>query len=116
MGTSHRTERVAEMVRGFLGIELQRLSDPRMQLVTITGVDMAPDLKSCRVYWAAHGDREGCAEAIEGVKSLLRRRIGEELKLRFTPSLHFKYDESVERGFRIDSLLYGLQKNGEETP
>lgn len=114
MGSSHRTERVAEMVRGFLGIEIQRLSDPRMQLLTITGVDMSPDLKSARVFWASHGEREACEEAILGVKSLLKRRMGEELKLRYTPDLHFKYDESVERGFRIDSLLYNLNKSGEQ--
>ena len=105
----------------FLAQELRQFSDPRIQYVTLTAVDMSPDLKNAKVYWSAlplgaGGDAlppsELKQENITEIQTLLKRsvgylkkRIGAELQLRWTPELHFHYDESLARGSRIEELL-----------
>lgn len=79
--------------------------------MTITGVKMTPDLKIAKVYYSTLGkDLAGAKEALVGAKGLLRKRLGEELQLRYTPSLQFFYDESVVEGDRIEVLLNSLKK------
>ena len=109
MSTHSRPERVAQMVQQLLGEVFARgMRDPRIGLVTITGVKMSPDLREARVYWTVHGDseqREHTAKGLDKARGFLRREIGAELKLRLTPDLHFTYDEAIDRGDRIDQLL-----------
>ena len=108
--TAHkRPERVAQMVQQLLGeIFARGMRDPRIGLVTITGVKMSPDLREARVYWTVHGDseqRQHTAKALEKARGFLRHEIGLELKLRVTPDLHFTYDEAIDRGERIEQLI-----------
>jgi ribosome-binding factor A len=109
MTTHHRPERVAQMVQHLLGELFARgMRDPRIGLVTITGVKMSPDLREARVYWTVHGDpdqRKHTAKGLENARGFLRREIGIELKLRVTPDLHFTYDEAIDRGERIEQLI-----------
>ena len=82
--------------------------DPRVGLVTITGAKMSPDLREARVYWTVHGEgtvREQTARGIEAARGWLRREVGASLGLRVVPDLHFTYDETIDRGDRIDQLL-----------
>jgi ribosome-binding factor A len=84
------------------------LKDPRVGLVTITGVKMSPDLREARVYWTVHGEpavREQTARGIEAARGWLRREVGGTLGLRVVPDLHFTYDEAIDRGDRIERLL-----------
>ncbi len=125
----HRKKRVSELLREFLGKEIGRCGDPRLGLVTVTGVEMSNDLKTAWVYWAVHpekletlGDalqgasKQECSPeiiedvgcALKGATKLLRRRLGQGLTLRYTPNLHFKHDDSLARGLRIDHLLNQL--------
>ena len=109
MSTHHRPERVAEMVQQLLGELFARgMRDPRIGLVTITGVKMSPDLREARVYWTVHGDsdqRKNTAKGLDNARGFLRREIGLQLKLRVTPDLHFTYDEAIDRGERIEQLI-----------
>ena len=109
MTTHNRPERVAQMIQELLGELFARgMRDPRIGLVTITGVKMSPDLREARVYWTVHGDDEQRAhtgKALEKARGYLRHEIGIELKLRLTPDLHFTYDEAIDRGERIEQLL-----------
>ena len=109
MSTHNRPERVAHMVQQLLGERIARgLRDPRVGLVTITGVKMSPDLREARVYWTVHGDAEQRAHTAKGLvhaRGWLRREIAEELKLRVVPDLHFTYDEAIDRGERIEQLI-----------
>jgi ribosome-binding factor A len=109
MSTHNRPERVGQMVQQLLGERFARgMRDPRIGLVTITGVKMSPDLREARVYWTVHGDpeqRKHTAKGLENARGFLRREIGTELKLRVTPNLHFVYDEAIDRGERIEKLL-----------
>jgi ribosome-binding factor A len=109
MTAHHRPERVGQQVQQLLGELFARgMRDPRIGLVTITGVKMSPDLREARVYWTVHGDteqRKQTAKGLDNAKGFLRREIGAELKLRLTPNLHFVYDEAIDRGERIEQLI-----------
>ena len=109
MSTHNRPERVAQMVQQLLGELFARgMRDPRIGLVTITGVKMSPDLREARVYWTVHGDaeqRKHTQKGLENARGFLRREIGSELKLRLVPNLHFQYDEAIDRGERIEQLV-----------
>lgn len=111
--TSHRKARVGDLLYSFLADEVRTFRDPRLQLLTITGVDVSPDLKSARVFWSVPSTEYPTKEKIESVQAaldgavpFLKRRIGEELELRYIPGLRFIYDESMQRADRIDFLLH----------
>src|SRR5712671_2360136 len=109
MTSHHRPERVAQMVQELLGELFARgMRDPRIGLVTITGVKMSPDLREARVYWTVHGEgavRKETARGMEAARGYLRREVGATLGLRVVPELHFTYDEAIDRGDRIEQLL-----------
>lgn len=109
MSTHNRPERVAQMVQQLLGeIFARGMRDPRIGLVTITGVKMSPDLREARVYWTVHGDaeqRKHTRKGLDNARGFLRREVGAELKLRVVPDLHFTYDEAIDRGERIEQLI-----------
>ncbi|MCL1926040.1 MAG: 30S ribosome-binding factor RbfA [Syntrophorhabdaceae bacterium] len=116
-GRSDRPARVAERIREELSILLQRkVSDPRLASVTITDVTITPDLKISHVNYTAFVDaseRKEVVVALRRAEGFLRRELGAVLGLRSAPSLRFHYDESYERGARIDSLLKEVQKDEE---
>jgi ribosome-binding factor A len=110
MSTHNRPVRVAEEFRQELSALLARgLKDPRITgFVTVTGAKMSPDLKEVTVYVSVHGDdgtRERTLEGLRAAATYLQREVARNLKLRHTPHLRFVYDESVERGDRIERLL-----------
>ncbi len=109
MSTHSRPDRVGHLVQKTLAELFARgLKDPRVGLVTITGVKMSPDLREARVYWTVHGEpdvRTETARGIEAARGWLRRAVGGALGLRVVPELHFAYDEAIDRGDRIERLL-----------
>jgi ribosome-binding factor A len=109
MSTHNRPERVAAVVQHLLAERFARgMRDPRIGLVTITGVKMSPDLREATVYWTVHGGadvRKHTAEGLQKARGYLRREISVELKLRVVPDLHFIYDEAIDRGERIEQLI-----------
>jgi ribosome-binding factor A len=110
MPTHSRPARVAEEFRHELTAILARgLKDPRITgLVTVTGAKMSPDLREATVYVCMHSDgpeRERTMEGLGAAAAYLQREVARNLRLRHTPHLRFVYDESVERGDRIDRLL-----------
>ena len=114
MSTHNRPERVAQVIQQLLGELFARgMRDPRIGLVTITGVKMSPDLREARVYWTVHGDasqRKHTAKGLDKARGFLRREIGLQLKLRMTPDLHFTYDEAIDRGERIEQLIRSVHE------
>jgi len=101
--------RVDEAMRAVLSDAIAKdLKDPRVGFVTVTGVKTSPDLRHARVYVSVLGDEPERGASIEGLRSahgFLQRRLATELTLKHTPSLTFEYDDSVDRGMRISSLL-----------
>ena len=113
--------RVNESVRAVVADAVGALKDQRIGLVTITGVDVTPDLREARVYVSVLGGAKKRQETLVGLASahgVLQARINRELNLRRTPTLTFAYDDSVEQGVRmtqlIDELAAELPERSEE--
>ncbi len=117
-----RTDRVGHLIQMELSqLLVTKVKDPRLGFVTVTHVDIAPDLKNAFVYYSVLGDekaRESSQEALEKARGFLQRQIADAIKLRYTPKLDFRLDSSLERGMEIDRVLRKLEKerpdSGEE--
>src|ERR671934_701954 len=98
-------EAVREVVSGHIADDLK---DPRIGFVTVTGVETSPDLRRARVYVSVLGSDDQKQQALEGLRSsagFLQSKVGEELRMKRTPTLEFHYDDSIDRGMRISELL-----------
>ena len=106
---SRRSHRVADLVRAEVSLLLlTEAHDPAVKLVTVTDVEMPPDLKSARVFFTAHGGEAAVERAAEGLaraSGYLRREVGRRCGLRYAPELFFVPDRSYDRGARVDELL-----------
>ena len=110
-----RTLRVNEVVRETLADELERLSDPRLTMVTITGVDVSPDLRHATVWYAALGRHDDELEAgLRAAAPHLRGELGRQVRLKYLPRLHFREDPAIETGQRVEEILRGLHEGEEE--
>ena len=109
---STRTGRVGDQIRVEIAELLARVvQDPGIGFLTITHVKVTPDLQQARVYYTTLGDEKARKEsrrALERVTPFLRRQLGRRLRLKRVPELQFFFDESVERGDRIEQILQGL--------
>ena len=101
--------RVDEAVREVLSDAINAdLKDPRIGFVTVTAVQTAPDLRHARVYVSVLGDDGVRDRSLVGLRSAhgyLQRRVGAELRMKNTPQIQFVYDDTPERGMRINELL-----------
>lgn len=111
---TRRTEKVASLIQSELGdLVLRRLKDPRIGMVTITHVDIAPDLKLAHVYYSVFGkekEKKEAGLALAHAAGFLQREIAVALKLRFTPKLDFHLDDSLEESLRIQKVLEELRQ------
>ena len=108
--------RVNESVRQVLADALPDLKDPRIGLVTVTGVDTAPDLRQATVYVSVLGSprkRRATLAGLTAAHGLLQGRLARELRMKRTPQLTFEYDPSVERGVRMTQLIDELAPDDE---
>jgi len=109
MSQGSRPDRVADQIRGELAILLVReVHDPGIGFVTLTRVQVSPDLQLARVFYTVLGDdktRATSAKALERAATFLRRQIGARLRLKRVPDLKFQYDEAVAGQDRIERLL-----------
>ncbi|MBN1688085.1 MAG: 30S ribosome-binding factor RbfA [Candidatus Omnitrophica bacterium] len=112
-----RTDRVGHLLQMELGkLVLHKIKDPRLGFVTITHVNVSPDLKSARVFYSRFGDakeRKETQQVLERAAGFLQREIGKALQMKNTPKLTFSYDPSIEKGFEIDRVLKDLKDKGE---
>jgi ribosome-binding factor A len=104
-----RSDRVAEQIRRELA-ELIRLElkDPRVSLVTITGVEITADYAHAKVFYTTLASADKRAELERGLMrsaGFLRREIGRRVKIHHNPELHFVFDASVERGSHLSQLI-----------
>jgi len=106
---SQRMRRVNEAIREVLSGAIHRgLKDPRIGFVTVTGVDATSDLRHAKVYVSVLGRREEKEASMAGLRSAdgyLQSVINQELHLKRTPALEFLYDESIDEGMRIATLI-----------
>ena len=104
-----RTNRVADLIRDEVSkLLLRELRDPRIGFVTITGASVSPDLRNVRVYVSVLGKssvRDESLQALNSAAGFVRRAIFKNLRLRYSPTVSFHLDESLDRGARIEEVL-----------
>jgi ribosome-binding factor A len=112
MSMSIIQDRMSEKIRAILSeLLLREVSDPRLQHITVTDVELDPELMFANIYVNALGDETREKEVMKGLKSangFLRREVGKRVRLRNTPELHFHWDKALERGERITKLISTL--------
>ncbi len=107
--STRRQKRVGDLIQEEISDMLQKkLEDPRLQQVTITGVEVSPDLRYARVWYSVLGEAKEIADAgaaLLKASGLLRRELSSRISLRYMPELVFKFDDTWQRGARVDELL-----------
>ena len=104
-----KKDRMNERIRIILSeLLLREISDPRLQGVTVTEVILDGEMMYATIYVNALGDEERQASVMEGLeraKGFLRREVGQRIRTRNTPELHFHWDATLEHGERINQIL-----------
>ena len=113
---SDRMRKVNSTLREVLADEIIRLSDSRLEMVSITGVDTAPNLRRATVYIdvLASDAASGALEALQGAATRLQSVIGHQVRMKYTPTLEFAVDPGVVGGERIDQILRSLRIERDE--
>ena len=107
-----RSARVAEAIREEVSEILSKLKDPRIEMITVTGVDISPDLR-CAVIFASvmnASEKESTLKVLKKAKGHIRTELGKKLRLKFVPDLEFEWDESIEQGARISKILHHIHE------
>jgi ribosome-binding factor A len=112
-----RPERLAKLIREQISeIIREDVSDPRIGFVSITQVDISPDLENARIFVSILGDEEKKQEAMKGLESatsFIRGKLGHMLELREVPKISFIRDDSLEKGSRVLGIMGKLEKERE---
>ncbi len=107
--------RVNRSVRAVVAESIGELKDPRIGIVTVTGVTVSPDLHDARVYVSVFGNakrRRHALAALDAATGVLQLRLARELSLKRTPRLVFEYDPTVEHGVQLTKLIDELAPEG----
>jgi len=116
-----RAERLAVLIKEELGDIIQKeLKDPRIGFTSITNVRVSKDISHAKIYVSVFGDQEqqgATMKGLESAKGFIRTELGKRIRLRYTPEIHFVFDNSLEEGAKVLSLIHQMQKEGgEEQP
>jgi ribosome-binding factor A len=116
--TIRRPERVADIIRLELARVLrEEVRDPRVGFVTLTDVQLSPDLRSARVFVSTlEQDEQTTLDALEHATPFIRRALARSADLRFTPRLQFVFDRSLATGSRVETLLQEIRPQDEPEP
>lgn len=98
-------------------IVLHKIKDPRLGFITVTDVELSDDLRIAKVFITVlkDKDREVSLQILNEAKGFVRGEIAKRLRIKIIPTFEFLYDESIERGFRIDKLLKDIKKTSERS-
>lgn len=114
---TRRTEQVADLIQEELSQLLEReVRDPGIGFVTLTDVEVDPDLRNARVFFSVLGDEAATRQslaALQRAAGFLRRELAHRLDLRYAPELHFVLDRSIEHGQHIADLLRQVHEREE---
>ena len=108
---NYRRGRINDEVQRELASILREVKDPRVKdaFVSITAVDVTPDLKFAKVYYSAlKGEPKELAKGLRAASGFMRSQIAQRLNLRITPELTFVLDDSISHGAHIAKLLNGI--------
>ena len=126
MNITRRTQRVADLITREVAAIVQReVKDPRIGLITFTGADVSPDLRSAKILYTVLGDEKqrGDSQAgLERARGFIRRELSHRLTTKVTPDIKFVFDPSLDRAMRLEELLHhpddgydNTSGNGSET-
>ncbi|MFP4458486.1 MAG: 30S ribosome-binding factor RbfA [Candidatus Zixiibacteriota bacterium] len=114
---SRRTKRVSKLLQETISeIILNDVSDPRLEFITITGVDVSPDLKHANVFYSILGDeteRDDVKEAFESAGGYIQRLVTETIHLQYAPQVIFKYDNTLAKAQKMEELIEKTQSESE---
>ncbi|MCL6446674.1 MAG: 30S ribosome-binding factor RbfA [Armatimonadetes bacterium] len=114
---SYRPERLAEAIKKEVSdLLFHEMKDPRIGFVTITAVEVAPDLRTAKIYASVYGSPEeqrAAIEALQKARGFIRGELGRRIRLRYTPEITFKFDPSIARGARVMELLEEIKGRGD---
>jgi len=116
MNASRRQKRVASLIKEELSrLLIETIQDSSSGLITVTRVEMTPDLKTARIFFSIYGaeQEEAILEMLERKKGYLRKSIASKVKLKYNPMLIFSLDPSADFQERIERLLKDRKKNGQ---
>lgn len=109
MKPTSRTRKLNESVReAIAAILIEEVQDPRVDMATVTGANVSPDMRYADVYVTTHGDRERYDDLLAGLESAkgrIRAALGQRVQMKYLPALRFHLDESVDAGERIAQAL-----------
>lgn len=115
---SQRSDQVAEELRKILSmILIQDMHDPRMGFITITRIEMTPDLRFARVFYSVLGNEEKKSATVEALGENMRfiRRLAiQRINMKYAIDIKFEPDRSIEHGFRVEELLKKIKKKDNE--
>jgi ribosome-binding factor A len=118
MPSQARARRIADRIQEELADVLQRAtSDPRLNLVTITGVDVDRELAFATIFVTAGGEIDRTDEVLAGLESargFLRSQLAARIQLRSFPQLRFKWDTTLVKATRIEELLDQIKREKEQ--
>ena len=113
---SRRIQRLNEQLKREISRIIRRdVRDPRVGIVTVTGVDATPDLAFARVYVRPMGEPEERGQALEGLEAAaphIRHQLAQMLEIRRVPELRFEQDETLEKAMRIERILDEVRPEG----
>ena len=112
--TASRPERVAEEFREILAEEIGRLKDPRVGFITVTRVEVPPDLRRATIYYTVLGEDRDHRRTKAGLRSAtahLRSVLGRQVRLKFTPELEFLEDVGLSQVERVAELLRKIERS-----
>ncbi|HHW11639.1 MAG TPA: 30S ribosome-binding factor RbfA [Firmicutes bacterium] len=116
--SEYRAERLAVLIKEELGNILQKdLKDPRIGFASITNVRVSRDIGHAKIYISVFGDKQqqtATMEGLESAKGYIRSELGKRIRMRYVPEISFVFDNSLEEGAKVLSLLNEIKKEGGE--
>ncbi|BDI06376.1 30S ribosome-binding factor RbfA [Sphaerotilus microaerophilus] len=104
--TPNRSFRVADQIQRDVAELIRELKDPRIGMVTISGVDVTPDYAHAKVYFSVLvGDAAECETALNEAAGFLRNGLFKRLAIHTVPTLHFHFDRTTERAADLSALI-----------
>jgi ribosome-binding factor A len=112
-GSYPRTARINEILREVLADEIKKFTDVdgTLRLLTVTGVEVAPDLANAKVYLSSMD--EPVTEALEERRAQLQRAVGRQVRMKRTPKLQFIADPAVAEGAKVEEILRRLKRGAD---
>ncbi len=115
---SRRTLKAAEAIREVVSMAiLTEIRDPRVENVTVTGVEVAPDMKTAKIMVSIMADEKQqhlCMRGLQNSAGFLQSKIAKRIDTRYTPRLTFEIDDGVKKSLEVNKILQDLAREREE--